>query len=42
MANMRAVSQICKEYGIRVFLDAARYAENAYFIKTLPEVVGRN
>lgn len=34
MANMRAVSEICKKYGVRVFIDAARYAENAYFIKT--------
>mgnify|MGYP001237372802 FL=1 len=34
MANIKAVSEICKKYGIRVFIDAARYAENAYFIKT--------
>jgi tryptophanase len=34
MANIRATSEICKKYGIKVFLDAARYAENAYFIKT--------
>lgn len=33
MANMRAVKEICGKYGIRVFIDAARYAENAYFIK---------
>lgn len=33
MANIRAVSAICKEYGIRFFLDACRFAENAYFIK---------
>lgn len=33
MANMKAVSEICKKYGIKVFMDAARYAENAYFIK---------
>lgn len=33
MANMRGVKEICDKYGIRVFIDAARFAENAYFIK---------
>lgn len=33
MQNMRAVSEIGKKYGIRVLMDAARFAENAYFIK---------
>ncbi|MFZ5351201.1 MAG: tryptophanase [Bacillota bacterium] len=33
MENMKAVSEICRKHGIRVFIDAARYAENAYFIK---------
>ncbi|MCX7842368.1 MAG: tryptophanase [Clostridia bacterium] len=33
MANIRQVSEIGKKYGIRVFMDAARFAENAYFIK---------
>ena len=37
MANIKAVSEICKKYGVRVFIDAARYAENAYFIKTREE-----
>ena len=31
--NMKAVQAIGKKYGIRVFIDAARFAENAYFIK---------
>ena len=33
MQNMRDVSNICKQYGIPLNIDAARYAENAYFIK---------
>lgn len=33
MENIRQVSQMGKKYGIRVFIDAARFAENAYFIK---------
>lgn len=33
MANIKAVSEIAEKYGIRVFFDAARFAENAYFIK---------
>ena len=37
MANIKATSEICAKYGIKVGLDAARYAENAYFIKTREE-----
>ncbi len=33
MANIRAVSELGRAYGVRVFFDAARFAENAYFIK---------
>lgn len=37
MANLRGASQIARKYGIPFVLDAARYAENAYFIKTREE-----
>ncbi len=31
--NMKEVAGICKKYGILLNIDAARYAENAYFVK---------
>ncbi len=37
MANIRAVSEVCREFGVPLFMDAARYAENAYFIKLREE-----
>jgi tryptophanase len=33
MANLRAVADTYREYGIPFFIDAARYAENCFFIK---------
>jgi len=33
MANIKAVSAMCKKYEIPLFFDACRFAENAFFIK---------
>jgi tryptophanase len=33
LENLRAVRAVCDRYGIPLFLDACRFAENAYFIK---------
>lgn len=32
LANIRAVSETCHRYGISLFLDSCRFAENAWFI----------
>lgn len=37
MANIKAVRQLADKYGIFVLFDSARFAENAYFIKTREE-----
>ncbi len=37
MANVKAVSQLCKEHNIPLIIDAARFAENAYFINIREE-----
>ncbi len=34
MENIRGVSGLCKKYGVKLQIDSARFAENAYFIKT--------
>jgi tryptophanase len=33
MQNIRETRDVCRKYGIPLFLDACRFAENAYFIK---------
>jgi len=37
MENLKAVQELCRKYGIPMFLDCARFAENAYFIKLREE-----
>lgn len=37
MQNIRAVKKICRENNIPLFIDACRFAENAYFIKLREE-----
>ena len=34
LENLRGVRELCTRHGVRLFFDAARFAENAYFIKT--------
>jgi tryptophanase len=33
LENLRAVSEVCAAHGVPLFLDACRFAENAWFIK---------
>jgi len=37
MANIRAAREVCDEFGIPLYLDACRFAENAWFIKMREE-----
>jgi len=37
MANARALRQLCDRHGIRIFLDATRLVENAFFIQEREE-----
>ncbi|MFI5309779.1 MAG: tryptophanase [Gemmatimonadales bacterium] len=34
LANVRGASAICREHGVPFFIDACRFAENAWFVKT--------
>lgn len=40
MANIRAARDICHRHGVPLFLDACRFAENAWFIKMREEGYG--
>ena len=33
LENIRATAALCRRYGVKLFLDAARFAENAWFIQ---------
>ena len=37
LANLRAVSEMCRRHEVLFFLDSCRFAENAYFIKLREE-----
>jgi tryptophanase len=37
MANIREVSRLAVKYGVKLIIDSARFAENAFFIKTREE-----
>ena len=37
MENIKGVAALCKKYDVRLLMDSARFAENAYFIKVREE-----
>jgi tryptophanase len=37
MENIRETGRLAKKYGVKFFIDSARFAENAYFIRTREE-----
>lgn len=40
MENVREVSAVCKAWGVKLFLDCCRIAENAFFVKEREEACG--
>jgi tryptophanase len=40
LANVRGMSELCREFGIPFYIDACRFAENAWFIKCREEGQG--
>ncbi len=40
MANIRATAEICRKHGVALYIDACRFAENAYTIKERESVYG--
>lgn len=42
VANMRETAAVCKKYSIPLNIDAARYAENAYFVKQREDEFGNS
>lgn len=42
MANVKALRSLCDRYGVRIYLDATRLAENAWFIQQREEGIETN
>ncbi|MDY0060156.1 MAG: tryptophanase [Myxococcota bacterium] len=43
LANAKAAAELCRRFGVPLWFDAARFAENAYLVKLrTPELAGRS